>query len=59
LEIEAIKKTQTERILEIENIEKRKLITDLNIANRMEEMEERISGVEDTIEEIDTSAKKH
>ena len=59
MEIEAIKKTQTERILEIENIEKRKLITEASIINRTQETEKRISGIEDTIEEIDTSVKEN
>ena len=30
---------------------------DISISNRIQEMEERISGVEDTIEEMNTSKK--
>jgi hypothetical protein len=50
IEIEEIKKTQTEGILEIENLVKRIGTADLSIISRLQEMEERISGVEDTIE---------
>jgi restriction endonuclease len=59
LEIEAIKKIQPEGILEIENLGKRTGTTDTNITNRVQEMEERLSGVEDMIEEIDTPAKEN
>ena len=34
-----------------------KWTTEASITNRIQEMEERISGVEDTIEEIDSSVK--
>ena len=50
IEIEEIKKTQTEGILEMENLVKRIGTADLSIISRLQEMEERISGVEDTIE---------
>jgi hypothetical protein len=33
--------------------------TDANITNRIQEIEERISGVKDTIENIDTSVKEN
>jgi DNA-binding Lrp family transcriptional regulator len=46
IEIEAIKKIQTEGTLEMANLGKRTGTTDENIINRMQEMEERISGVE-------------
>ena len=42
MEIEAIKKTQTEEILEMENLGKRTGTTDASITNRIQEMEERI-----------------
>jgi hypothetical protein len=57
--IEGIKKTQTEEILEMENVGKRTGATDASITNRIQEMEERISGVEDTIEETETSVKEN
>ena len=49
MEIEAIKKTQVEATLEMENLGKRTGTTDASITNRIQEMEERISGVEDSI----------
>lgn len=52
VEIEAIKKTQTEGILEMENLGKRTRTADGSITNRIQETEERILDVEDTIEEI-------
>jgi hypothetical protein len=50
MQIEVIKKTQTEGILEVENLGKRTKATDTNIANRIQEMEVRISGIDDTID---------
>ena len=41
------------------NLEKRTWTTDTSISNRIEEMEKRVSGIEDTIEEIDTLAKEN
>ena len=58
LEIETIKKTLTEGMLEIENLGKGTGTTDASIMNRIPEMEERISGKK-TIEEIDTSVKEN
>jgi hypothetical protein len=57
VEIEAIKKTQTNGILEMENLGKRTGPTDANITNRIQKMKERISGIEDTREEINQSKK--
>jgi uncharacterized coiled-coil protein SlyX len=59
VEVETIKKTQMESNLEMENLGKRSGITDVSIANRIQEMEKRISGVEDTVEEIDPSVKEN
>jgi uncharacterized coiled-coil protein SlyX len=42
----------------MENLGKRSGITDVSITNRIQEIEERISGLEDTVEEIDTTVKK-
>ena len=55
MEIETIKKTHTEGILEMKNLGKRTRITHVCITNRIEEIEERISGTEDTFEEIKIS----
>jgi hypothetical protein len=49
-EIEGIKKMQTETTLGLENIGKRIGTTNVSITNRIQEIEERISGIEDTIE---------
>jgi SMC interacting uncharacterized protein involved in chromosome segregation len=52
MEIETIKKSQRETTLEIENLGKRSGVIDASITNRIQEREERISGAEDTIENI-------
>ena len=59
MEIEPIKKTQKEVILEMENLGKISGIIDTNITNKIQVMEERISGGEDTIEDINTSNKEN
>ena len=59
MERESIKKTQTEGNLEMENLGKRTGATDASITNRIQEMEEKISGSEDTLEEIDISVKEN
>jgi predicted nucleic acid-binding Zn-ribbon protein len=57
MEIKTIKKSQSETTLEIENLGKRSGVTDASITNRLHVIEERISGAEDTIENIDTTVK--
>jgi hypothetical protein len=57
LKVETIKTTQMEGTLEMENLVKRSEITDVSITNRIQHIEERISGVEDTLEDIDTNVK--
>jgi uncharacterized coiled-coil protein SlyX len=59
MEIETIKKSQREKTLEIENLGKRSGVTDASITNRIQEIEERISGTEDTIENIHTTVKEN
>ena len=59
VEVETIKKTQMETNLEMENLAKRSRITDVSITNRIQEIEEWVSGVEDTVEEIDTTVKEN
>ena len=58
MEVETIKKTQMEATLKMENLGKRSGTIDARITNKIQEIEERISGVEDTIKEIDTLSKK-
>ena len=43
----------------MENLGKLIGTTDASITNRIQEMEERISGIEDVIKEIDTSVKEN
>jgi chromosome segregation ATPase len=59
MEIETIKKSQRETTLEIENLGKKLGVIDASIINRIQEIEERISGAEDTIENIDTIVKEN
>jgi hypothetical protein len=58
-EVETIKKTQSETTLEIETLGKKSGIIDVSISNRMQEMEERISGAEDSIQSMGTTIKKN
>ena len=51
-EIETIKKSQRETTLEIENLGNRSGVIDASITNRTQEIEERISGAEDSIENL-------
>ena len=57
MEIETIKESQRETTLEIENLGNKSEDIDASITNRIQEIEERISGVEDTIENMDTTKK--
>ena len=43
-----------EATLEMENLGKKSGAIDESITNRIQEIEERITGIEDTIEDIDT-----
>jgi predicted nucleic acid-binding Zn-ribbon protein len=56
MEVETIKKSQRETTLEIETLGKKSGTIDASISNRIQEMEERISGEEDSIE--NTKSKK-
>jgi hypothetical protein len=57
--IEAIKKIQTEGILEMENAGKRTETRGISSTNRIQDIEERISGREDAIEEVDIQIKNY
>jgi predicted nucleic acid-binding Zn-ribbon protein len=59
METETIKESQRETSMEIENLGKRSGIIDASITNRIQEIEERISGAEDTKENIDTTVKEN
>ena len=56
MEIKAIEKPQKEELLEIL---RRKGNIDARITSRIQEIEERISGVDDTIKDIDISVKEN
>ena len=56
MEIETIKKTQRETTLKLENLGKRSGVIVASIINRIQE---RISGAEDAIENIDTTVKEN
>jgi chromosome segregation ATPase len=59
MEIEIITRSQREITLEIENLGKRSGVIAASITNRIQEIKERISGAEDTIENIDTTVKEN
>ena len=59
MEIETINKSQRETSLEIEKLEKRSGVILTNKTSRIKEIEERISGAENTIEAIDTTVKEN
>jgi hypothetical protein len=56
-EVETLKKTQSETTVERENLVKKSGTIDLNISNRIQEMEEGISGAEDSIENMGTTIR--
>ena len=58
MEIETIKKSQRETTLEIEKLGKRSGVIDASIANRIQGIEERISGAEDTIEHVENNSQR-
>jgi chromosome segregation ATPase len=58
-EVDTIKKTQSETTLKIETLGKKSETIDVSINNRIQEMEERISGAEDSIENMGTTIKEN
>jgi hypothetical protein len=58
-EVDTIKKTQSEAMLDIETLGKKSGNIDASISNRMQEMEERISGAENSIENIGITIKEN
>jgi uncharacterized coiled-coil DUF342 family protein len=58
-EVDTIKKTQSEATLEIQTLGKKSGTIDVSISNRTQEMEDRISGAEDSIENIGTTIKEN
>ena len=58
-EMEGMKKTQTEGWMAIENLGKRTETLETSITNRTQEIEERISDSEDTIEKLNALTKEN
>ena len=58
-EVDTIKKTQSEAMLEIETLGKKSGTIDASISNKIQEMEERITGAEDSIENISATVKEN
>jgi predicted nucleic acid-binding Zn-ribbon protein len=58
MEVETIKKSQRETTLEIENLGKKSEAMDASITNRIKKIK-RLSGAQDTIENIDTTIKEN
>jgi predicted nucleic acid-binding Zn-ribbon protein len=59
MEVETIKKSRRETTLEIENLGKQSGAIDASITNRIQEIEERILGAEETIgKKIEITIKK-
>jgi chromosome segregation ATPase len=59
MEIDTIMQSRRETTLEIEKLGKRSGVIDASITNRLQDIEVRISGAEDTIENIDTTVKEN
>ena len=59
MEVETMKKSQRKTNLETGNLGKRSGVIDTSITNRIQEIEERISGAKDTIENIDITVKQN
>jgi hypothetical protein len=59
MEVKITKKSQRETNLETEILGKKSGTIDVSISNRIQEMEERISGAEDSIENMDTTIKEN
>jgi uncharacterized coiled-coil protein SlyX len=59
MEVETIKKTQRETTLEMGILGKKSGNIEASISNRIQEMEEKITGAEDSIENMDTTVKEN
>jgi DNA replicative helicase MCM subunit Mcm2 (Cdc46/Mcm family) len=59
MELETTNKSQREATMETENLGKRSGDIDASITNRIQELEGRISGAEENIENIDTTVKEN
>ena len=55
MKVETIKKSQSETTLELKNLGKRSGVIDASITNRIQDIEGRISGAKDTLENTDAT----
>jgi malonyl CoA-acyl carrier protein transacylase len=58
-EVDTIKKTESKATLEKDTLGKKSGTIDVSISNRIQEREERISGTEDSVENIGTTIKEN
>ena len=59
MKVETMKKSQRKTTLEIETLGNKSGTIDVSISNRIQEMEERISGGEDPIGNMDITIKEN
>jgi chromosome segregation ATPase len=59
MEVETTNQTQRETTLEIKTLGKKSRTLDVSISNRIQEMEKRLSGAQDSIENMDTTIKEN
>jgi hypothetical protein len=59
MEVETMKKTQRETTLGIETLGMKSGTIDVSISNRIQEIEERLSGAEDSIGNMDTTINEN
>jgi hypothetical protein len=59
MEIKTTKKSQRETTVDLENLGRTSGVIDASITSRIQEIEEKISGAKDTIENIDTTVKEN
>ena len=58
MEIETIRKLNRKTTMDMENLGKTSGAPHASITSRIQETEERISGIENTLEDIDTTVKE-
>ena len=59
MEVKTINESQTVATLVMKNLRKRSEATDASMTNRIQKIERRILGIEDTIKYIDTKVKEN
>lgn len=59
IEVKSLKKTQIEIKLKMKSPGCQTKISEVNLTNRLKDVEERISGLEEKVEEINSSVKEN